>query len=419
MTSLSAMSLTGNNVANEDAVYTLTLGNVDAPGQTITSYTVHWGDDTAVTYTAAQIAASNGQVTHTYTAPSSSSTITVDVIASSTTYTSLASKVISVKTLTLSGATTTTAGSSYALTLNNINDLDTSSLAVVVHWGDGTSTQTYSGSDLATANYVVAHTYADGGNTATIRVDLLYRSQTYADVVSQTITINAPTTSSPYLTISGSSCTDEGAPYDLLLSSSVTTLTSWTVYWGDGSSNMYPAVPLSYTNGVVTHKYAAGPNSYTITATATDGTTTYTTGGTAGSLDVLYNGNGKATTTLSASSGAVIATATESDGATVVLSSNTDGTYRLTRFLSNGTLDPNFGTNGVVNELSDMDTPTGLIACGEGESGAVEDDIFVVGSREQRFLCGAISELRTVRYVRGPSWISVRKGLEHDHGVWQ
>src|SRR4029079_7808060 len=69
----------------------------------------------------------------------------------------------------------------------------------------------------------------------------------------------------------------EGATYTLNLSSSdpgADTITSWTINWGDGSQ------VVSGNPSSVTHMFADGPNSYTISATATDEDGTFAAGNT-------------------------------------------------------------------------------------------------------------------------------------------
>jgi PKD repeat protein len=72
----------------------------------------------------------------------------------------------------------------------------------------------------------------------------------------------------PTLTISGSNSVDEGSVYTLSLSSSdpgADTITGWSITWDDGAVESISGNPSS-----ATHTYADGPNSYTISATATD-----------------------------------------------------------------------------------------------------------------------------------------------------
>jgi hypothetical protein len=80
----------------------------------------------------------------------------------------------------------------------------------------------------------------------------------------------------PTLTISGSASVNEEAPYTLNLSGSDTspqTISGWTINWGDGHVQKVTGNPAS-----VTHIYAVGPHTYTISAAATDQTGTYKAG---------------------------------------------------------------------------------------------------------------------------------------------
>ncbi len=61
------ISLTGAAHVMEDSTYTLKLGTVNDPGQdTVSSYSVNWGDGLTDHYTAAQVTALSGQVVHIY-----------------------------------------------------------------------------------------------------------------------------------------------------------------------------------------------------------------------------------------------------------------------------------------------------------------------------------------------------------------
>ena len=61
------IALTGAAHVMEDSTYTLKLGTVNDLGQdTVSSYSVNWGDGLTDNYTAAQVATLTGQVTHTY-----------------------------------------------------------------------------------------------------------------------------------------------------------------------------------------------------------------------------------------------------------------------------------------------------------------------------------------------------------------
>ena len=116
----------------------------------------------------------------------------------------------------------------------------------------------------------VTHIYAEGPNNYTI-------SATAADDVG---TYSANTVSvevdhiPPAVLISGSSSVIEGSVYTLDLSGTEIgpeTISSWTIDWGDGTA----AQTVTGNPSTVTHTYAAGPNNFTITASAADDDGTY------------------------------------------------------------------------------------------------------------------------------------------------
>ncbi|NLE38273.1 MAG: hypothetical protein GX621_09645, partial [Pirellulaceae bacterium] len=86
------MSLSaGPNVVYEGDEYILTLGPVTGTSETITGYTIHWGDGSQSQYTAAEMAALDRQVPHIYD-NSICTTITVDVTIGGTVCTALSRK---------------------------------------------------------------------------------------------------------------------------------------------------------------------------------------------------------------------------------------------------------------------------------------------------------------------------------------
>src|SRR5262249_57152362 len=110
------VSLSGATNVNEGATYTLTIGAVTDPGQdTVTSYTVHWGDGSSDTYSTA------GDKTHTYADGPNSYTITVDLTDEDGTFTNAGSLGVTVDnvapTIALCGATHVNEGATYTLRL--------------------------------------------------------------------------------------------------------------------------------------------------------------------------------------------------------------------------------------------------------------------------------------------------------------
>ena len=144
----------------------------------------------------------------------------------------------------------TTAGFRYSYDFNNDG---------VWEVGNGS----YGGSVAADSQVVPASFLADGAASYTIKARILDDDGGFTDYT----TIISVNNVAPTLTISGAANVNEGAIYTLNLSSSdpgTDTITSWTINWGDGTQ-VVTGNPSS-----VTHTYADGPNSYTISATATD-----------------------------------------------------------------------------------------------------------------------------------------------------
>ena len=124
------------------------------------------------------------------------------------------------------------------------------------------------------------HTYA----FYSIATDNVGNVQALPTLIETTTVLVAPT-----LTIAGPSTATAGSTYTLNLSASGTgasTITSWTVNWGDGSVQTFPGNPMS-----VTHVYAKGPSTDTISATATNPSGTFPAGDTVQVAVAVSNSN--------------------------------------------------------------------------------------------------------------------------------
>ncbi len=85
--------------------------------------------------------------------------------------------------------------------------------------------------------------------------------------------IHSPATSTNEISISGDNLVAEGNLFTLNLSetnSGASTISSWTINWGDGTVQTINGNPAT-----ATHVYTDGPNSFSIQATATDANGTY------------------------------------------------------------------------------------------------------------------------------------------------
>ena len=205
------------------------------------------------------------------------------------------------------------------------------------------------------------HTYPDGTQSFAIAV-------TATDGNNHTATVTLPVTVenvAPMVNLTGNRNVDEGSTYTLSLSATDPgndTISGWTINWGDGDVQ-----PISGNPSSVGHVYADNGN-YNITATVTDGNGTFATTSTAGDLDTTFGSAGKVTANVvSGSSDIGYAVAAQSDGKIVVAGSS-NGNIFVARYLSDGSLDPTFGTNGIVTtDLGGTDYAYGVAIQSDGK----------------------------------------------------
>jgi VCBS repeat-containing protein len=264
------LTLSGPNSVNEGSTYTLGLSSSDPGQDTISSWTIAWGDGAVQT-----VSGNPSSVTHTYADGPNNFTISATATDEDGTYNAGNTVAVTVNnvapTLTLSGAGSVNEGSIYTLGLSSSDPGQDTISSWTITWGDG-AVQTVSGNPSS-----VAHTYADGPNSYTISATATDEDGTYAAGNTVGVTVNNVP---PTLTLSGASSLNEGSAYTLGLSAGdpgQDTISSWTIAWGDGAVQTVTGNPSS-----VTHTYADGPNSYTISATATDEDGTYAAGNTVG-----------------------------------------------------------------------------------------------------------------------------------------
>ena len=231
------ISLSGNNNANAGGTYTLGLGAVNDPGQTVSGYTVHWGDGQTSNYS------SNGPVTHVYATPMTTA-INVDITDGTGNYPSAGTLPISITrpTVTLGGNAGVFQGQSYAMQIGPTSDLGGSPQQFIVNWGDGSS-------DTYTSTGVVNHTYA-AMQRVLITLDLVDNTGTFQSAGTLPLLVAPP----PTIALSGAANTNVGTTYSLGLGSvsdAAGTISSLTVHWGDNTSNTYS----SSFAGPATHVY--------------------------------------------------------------------------------------------------------------------------------------------------------------------
>jgi uncharacterized delta-60 repeat protein len=122
----------------------------------------------------------------------------------------------------------------------------------------------YSLASSADSVVIPASYLDDGPMVRQVRARIIDKDGGFSEYTTQ-ITVNNV---APTLVISGASNVDEGSSYTLALSASdpgPDTISTWTIAWGDGNFTTVPGG-----TAMVSHTYADGPASYTISATAAD-----------------------------------------------------------------------------------------------------------------------------------------------------
>ncbi|MDD3329415.1 MAG: PKD domain-containing protein, partial [Zoogloea sp.] len=282
-------TVSGAATVAEGSLYTLSVSAITDPGaDTRSSYTIAWGDGTTDSFTAAEWTAAAGSFTHTYADGPGSATITVSTTDEDGSFT-LGTQAVTIDnvapTATVSGAATVAEGSLYTLTVSAITDpgADTRS-SYTIAWGDGT-TDNFTAAEWTAAAGSFSHTYADGPGSTTITVSTTDEDGTTV-LGTQAVTIDniAPTAS-----VSGAATVAEGSLYTLsvgpIADPGADTRSSYTIAWGDGTTDSFTAAEWTAAAGSFTHTYADGQGSATITVSTTDDDGSFTLGSQAVTID--------------------------------------------------------------------------------------------------------------------------------------
>ena len=270
------LSISGAATANQGLSYPLSLSATETDGDTISGWTINWGDGTTPQAVSGNPSSVNHVYDHGTNAGSNNYTITATATDLNGTY-SANSQSVTVNsvapTLSISGAASANQGLSYPLSLSATETDGDTVTGWTVNWGDGTTPQAVSGNP-SSVNHVYDHGTNAGSNNYTITATATDQDGTYA-ANSQGVTV---TSVAPTLSISGAATANPGASYPLSLSSTETdgdTITGWTINWGDGTTPQAVSGNPSSVNHVYGQGTNAGLNTYTITATATDQDGTY------------------------------------------------------------------------------------------------------------------------------------------------
>ena len=252
-------SIDGEDTVNEGSPFTLDLFAGNDPGQdTIASWTIDWGDGTVET-----VSGNPNSAVHTYADGPNQYTISAFVTDEDGDY-QANDHVVTVLNVaperSIDGEDTVDEGSPFTLNLFAGNDPGDDTIASwTIDWGDGT-VETISGNPSSTV-----HTYADGPNQYTISAFVTDEDGDYQANDHVVTVLNV----APERSIDGDDTVNEGSPFTLNLFAGndpgQDTISSWTIDWGDGTTETIPGNPSS-----AVHTYADGPNQYTISAFVTD-----------------------------------------------------------------------------------------------------------------------------------------------------
>jgi hypothetical protein len=254
------LTIAGAGSVDEGGTYALSLSSSDPGTDTISSWTINWGDGGSDT-----VSGSAASASHVYADGPNAYTITATATDEDGTF-AANSLVVSVNnvapavtvdhaTVTVNEGQTATNSGTWFDPGDDVVTLSASAGSVTRN-PDGTWAWSLTTTDGPDQSGTVTVTATDGDGESSTTSFLL------------TVNNVAPT-----LTISGNASVAEGSTYTLHLASGdpgADTISSWTINWGDGSTQTVGGLP-----SAATHVYADGPNGYTITATASDEDGTY------------------------------------------------------------------------------------------------------------------------------------------------
>ncbi len=280
------VTLDGPDVVDEGSLFTLTIGVPrDSGSDKVTQYRIVWGDGSEVeTVNAPEteapetdgVFAYEATVSHVY-GDNGDYPITLQLVDEDGTYDNdvgLTAHVVNVAPVTtVRGASHVDEGATYRLTLDAAFDPGDDSVSQYqVTWGDGWM-------QSVTSPGEIAHVY-HGQGVHEIAVTLADEDGMYPQVATMAITVgDVP----PTIALGGADEVDVDVPYTLHLgeitdpgevAGGSVDIVLYTVHWGDGSTNEYPA------DGDVTHIYRDGDFTYTITVDLADANQTYLGAGT-------------------------------------------------------------------------------------------------------------------------------------------
>ena len=192
------LTISGNSTVNEGALYTLTLSESDPGADTITSWTINWGDSIEV------VSGNPSSAAHTYADGDNNYTISAEATDEDGTWAAAMTVAVLVAnvapTLSISGSSDTDEGDLYTLNLSASGDPGQDTIASwTINWGDG-DIENFSGNPSS-----ASHAYADGDANYTISASATDEDGTYVagNTVAVTVHNVDPTADAggPYLAL--------------------------------------------------------------------------------------------------------------------------------------------------------------------------------------------------------------------------
>ncbi|MDA0661124.1 MAG: PKD domain-containing protein, partial [Planctomycetota bacterium] len=248
------LTLSGPSTVLAGIAYPLSLGAVDPGNDTIAGWIVHWGDGTTEPWPGG----SEVSATHVYAEPGDYQ-IVATAIDEDGTY-DASTILVNVSYVQIAGTASVQEGSAYGLEMLSSAFLSEPLTQWEIDWGDGL------GPEIVTGNVGSAsRVFADGPSNRTVRASAFDGTTTY---FSNELLVEVHNVA-PTLTLDGPAVVNEGDVFTLELAVTdpgADTVSSWTINWGDGMTQVIEGNPSS-----VEHVYADdAANPYLILATATD-----------------------------------------------------------------------------------------------------------------------------------------------------
>jgi Ca2+-binding RTX toxin-like protein len=218
------VSISGSSDTEEGELYTLNLSSSDPGDDTISGWTINWGDSIEI------VAGNPASVTHTYTDGDASYTISATATDEDGTFAASSDVDVMVAnvapTLAISGAADTDEGNVYTLNLASSDPGADAIVSWTINWGDG--------SEVVTGNPAsVTHTYADGDATYAISATATDEDGTYA---ANSVSVNVHNVD-PTADVGGPYAVAEGGNVTLTATGSDVPADALTYEWdldGDG-----------------------------------------------------------------------------------------------------------------------------------------------------------------------------------------